>query len=260
MRTALIGFTGFVGSNVATQFEFDDFYNSKNISDIRGRSYDLVVSAGNRADSFRINNNQSDDLREVDQLADHLERASIAELVLMSTVCVYPGDTSPDENTPLSPTGLTPYGQNRLHQEKRLSSAFKTRSIRLPQLLGNGLKKGIIYDLSNNYRVEFINPHGRFQYYDIRDLWSDVSLARSSDLDALNIATPPLTSADVAQVCFDIDITQQTPDSPESEFSKMYTRDMRTAFADLWGAEGPYIMSQSAEFAMISDFVTSQSR
>ncbi|WP_166983907.1 NAD-dependent epimerase/dehydratase family protein [Paramicrobacterium fandaimingii] len=249
-----------MGSNVAAQFDFDDLYNSKNISDIRGKSYDLVVSAGNRADSFRINNNQEDDLQEVDQLADHLEKASIGELVLMSTVCVYPGNTAPNEETPLSPEGLTPYGQNRLHQEQRLSSTFKTRSIRLPQLLGNGLKKGIIYDLSNNYRVEFINPQGRFQYYDIRNLWSDISLARSNDIDALNIAPPPLTSAAVAKECFGVDIALQTPPGPESEFSKMYTKDMRTVFADLWGEDGPYIMSRSAEFSMISDFVTSQSK
>jgi hypothetical protein len=37
MATALIGYTGFIGSNLARQFDFDDFYNSKNIDDIAGK-------------------------------------------------------------------------------------------------------------------------------------------------------------------------------------------------------------------------------
>ena len=37
MKKALIGYTGFVGSNLQTQIKFDDFYNSKNIQDIKTR-------------------------------------------------------------------------------------------------------------------------------------------------------------------------------------------------------------------------------
>ena len=37
MRTALIGHTGFIGSNLARQFAFDECYNSKSIGGIRGR-------------------------------------------------------------------------------------------------------------------------------------------------------------------------------------------------------------------------------
>ena len=57
MKTALIGYTGFVGSNIAAAQDFTDCYNTRNISDIRGRSYDLVVSAATRADSHLINQN-----------------------------------------------------------------------------------------------------------------------------------------------------------------------------------------------------------
>ena len=43
MRTALIGHTGFVGSNLASSHRFDDVYNTANIAEIEGREYDLVV-------------------------------------------------------------------------------------------------------------------------------------------------------------------------------------------------------------------------
>ena len=55
MRTALIGYTGFVGGNIKSQHEFDDYYNSKNIADIEGQEYDLVVSAANHAKMWQIN-------------------------------------------------------------------------------------------------------------------------------------------------------------------------------------------------------------
>jgi hypothetical protein len=49
MPSALIGYTGFVGSNLDRQHAFDDRYNSKNINAIAGKSYDLIVCAGIQA-------------------------------------------------------------------------------------------------------------------------------------------------------------------------------------------------------------------
>ncbi len=98
-RTALIGHTGFVGGNFADAHDFTDRYNTRNISEIDGERYDLVVCAANRADSYRINQQQEQDLAEVRELADRLSRVRIGKLVITSTVCVYPGDTTPDETT-----------------------------------------------------------------------------------------------------------------------------------------------------------------
>lgn len=43
---ALIGHTGFVGSNLREQHEFDVFFNSRNIEEIKGGEFDLLVCAG----------------------------------------------------------------------------------------------------------------------------------------------------------------------------------------------------------------------
>ena len=43
---ALIGYTGFVGTALARQHDFDAFYNSKNIETIKGEHFNLVVCAG----------------------------------------------------------------------------------------------------------------------------------------------------------------------------------------------------------------------
>lgn len=255
MKTALIGYTGFVGSNIAAAQDFTDSYNTRNISDIRGRSYDLVVSAAARADSHRINQNGPADLAEIDDYIALLSDVDAAQLVLISTVCIYPGGTSPDESAPLSADDLTPYGANRLHMEQTLSERFNTLTLRLPQLYGAGLKKGIVYDLLNDYRIEFIRPDGRFQYYDLRRLWSDTELALQAGLRTLNLATPPLTSARVAAECFGIDIADQVSSGEESPFAQMYTRDMRTIHADLYGGPPGYILDEVAELDALRAFV-----
>lgn len=255
MRTALIGHTGFVGSNLAASYDFDDLFNTANIEDLRGRSYDLVVSAAARADSHRINLHGEEDRAEIDAYLDILTTVRTPKLVLVSTVCVYPGDTTPDETTPLSEDGLTPYGANRLHMERRLGESFDTLPVRLPQLYGRGLKKGIVYDLLNDYRVEFIRPDGLFQYYDLRRLWDDVQVALGASVSALNVATPPLTSAQVAREVFGRDISAQVVEGEENSFARMYTRDMRTAHADLYGGPPGYLMDAAAELAALRGFV-----
>ena len=42
---ALIGYTGFVGGNLHRQHAFDALFNSKNIEEIRGRSFARIVHA-----------------------------------------------------------------------------------------------------------------------------------------------------------------------------------------------------------------------
>lgn len=43
MKSALVGYTGFVGSNLAEQFEFTLKFNTKNIAQAFGTTPDLLV-------------------------------------------------------------------------------------------------------------------------------------------------------------------------------------------------------------------------
>ena len=45
---ALVGYTGFVGSNIYDAGDFDAFYNSKNIQEAYGTEPDLLIYAGMR--------------------------------------------------------------------------------------------------------------------------------------------------------------------------------------------------------------------
>lgn len=259
MKSALIGYTGFVGSNILRSRPFDDLYNSSNIEEFAGKEYDLVVSAANAADSYRINEHPDEDLAGIDAFAEIVSTASITKLALISTVCVYAASESSDEDTPITTDDLTPYGRNRYHLEQVLSERFDTTALRLPQLFGSGLKKGIIYDLANDYRVQYIRPQGVFQYYSLDRLWADAEVALAHELPVLNLATPPISNEKIARECFGVDISGQVPEAPESRFAQMYTRNMTTRHAGLFGRSGDYLLTEEEELGSIRSFLSAHS-
>jgi hypothetical protein len=55
MKKAIVGYTGFVGSNIYASGDFDGAYNTKNIQDAFGTCPDLLVYAGMRAEKFLAN-------------------------------------------------------------------------------------------------------------------------------------------------------------------------------------------------------------
>lgn len=147
MRTALIGYTGFVGSNIAAHQTFDDYYNSKNIQEIVGKEYDLVISSGIAAEKYLANAHPEKDLANIQAFLDTLCQVKIGQLVFISTVDVYKNPIGQDEASPMDQEDLHAYGKNRLYAEEVVRKAFPSCLIvRLPALFGRNLKKNFIYD------------------------------------------------------------------------------------------------------------------
>ena len=150
MPAALIGHTGFVGSNLDRQFTFDGRYNSSNIAEIRNKKFDLVICAGIKAEKWLANKHPEEDLRQILNLIENLKQVKAAKFVHISTVDVYENPVGVDEYTLIDPNGGHPYGRNRFHAEKMLKNVFDDiLIIRLPALFGKGLKKNFIFDLLN---------------------------------------------------------------------------------------------------------------
>lgn len=249
MRTALIGYTGFVGSNIDKQHTFDDKYNSKNIADIEGKEYDLVVSAANRAEMWRINQEPEVDRAEIEEFIAHIRKAKIGKLVLISTVGVYKNPNGANEDTPIETDGLLPYGVNRYYLGQFCQDNFDTTIVRLPGLFGDGLKKNVIYDLLHNNMVEKIHADGTYQYYNLDNIWKDISIALDNGLPLVNLATPPVSTREVARAAFDLDFTNQ----PEGVNPAFW--DMHSKYADVYGGEGNYLYTKEQELDDIKQFV-----
>ena len=145
---SLVGYTGFVGSNIAENGQFQGLYNTRNIETAFGTSPEVLIYAGLRAEKYIANKFPDEDMQKIYEAIDNIKRINPEKLVLISTIDVYDHpdrvneDDRPDENR------LLPYGKNRLFLEKWVENNFKKYCIiRLPGLFGNQIKKNFIYDL-----------------------------------------------------------------------------------------------------------------
>lgn len=150
MITSLVGYTGFVGSNIANNFKVDNLYNSKNIQEAFGTNPDLLIYSGVRAEKFLANNEPKKDLEIIKNAFDNIKKINPKHVVLISTIDVYKNPVDVDESTVIDINNLHPYGLNRYHLEELVADEFENYTIiRLPGLFGENIKKNFIYDLIN---------------------------------------------------------------------------------------------------------------
>lgn len=150
MTTALVGYTGFVGSNIYSAGRFDAVYNSKNIEDAYGTNPDLLIYAGLRAEKYLANNAPEKDMELITQAEDNITKINPKKLVLISTIDVFKNPILVDENSKIDTLDLHPYGYNRYQLELWVREKYSDALIiRLPGLFGKNIKKNFIYDYIN---------------------------------------------------------------------------------------------------------------
>lgn len=249
--TALIGHTGFVGGNLARQRPFTDHFNSRNIEEMTGRHFSLVACAAAPGVKWRANRDPRADRAAIDRLTTVLGTVTADRVVLISTVDVYPVPRGVDEASPIDETAGHPYGRHRLHLERFVGGRFETLTVRLPGLFGPGLRKNIIFDFLREQALDQVNPASTFQFYDLDRLWGDVEIALAAGLDLVNLATEPVTVAEVARHGFGREFENRS--APEEVHY-----DMQTRHADRWGISGAYLAGREAVLAGIARFVAEQ--
>jgi hypothetical protein len=239
MATALIGFTGYVGSTLLNQTSFDHLYRSTNIDEIRGREFSLLVCAGAPAAKWKANKEPDEDWANLQKLIDKLETVRAGKAILISTVDVYGRPIAVDEDTPIDEQTSEAYGRHRYRLEQFFTSHFPGASVvRLPGLFGIGLRKNFIFDLIQNPGALHLTHHeSRFQFYDMSRLWSDLGVITDSGVGLVNMSAEPVRAGDVARNCFGVDFTNVTSNPPVQY-------DMWSKHAALFGGTGHYAFSQ----------------
>lgn len=146
--TILVGYTGFVGSNLYEQYSFDKVFNSKNIKDAFGTNPDLLVYSGVPAQKFLANQNPEQDFETIKNAIENIKRINPKKIVLISTIDVYKTPINVDEDTEIIPEDLEAYGKNRYYLGAWVKDNFEDYLIvHLPGLYGRNIKKNFIYDL-----------------------------------------------------------------------------------------------------------------
>ena len=159
MKRALVGFTGFVGSNICASGHFDGLYNSKNVGEAWFSHPDLLVYAGVRSDKHYASQNPFADMAQIDIAFDNIDKIAPQKLVLISTAEVLSTTDNADETCISDIESLKKNGQayaaNRLILEERVREKFTDALIvRLPALLGKNIKKNFVYDFI--HRIPFM--------------------------------------------------------------------------------------------------------
>ncbi len=165
---ALVGYTGFVGSNLYAEGQFDQVYNSKNIEEAYGTRPDLLVYAGLRAEKYLANNAPEKDMELIRQAQKNIERIEPKKLVLISTIDVFKVPKNVDENSEIITKGLHPYGYNRYQLECLVREQHPDALIiRLPGLFGRNIKKNFIYDYI--HLIPFMLKESKFEEFSQKD-------------------------------------------------------------------------------------------
>ena len=148
MKKSLVGYTGFVGSNICSKEKFDGLYDSKNIKEAYGTNPDILVYSGVPAQKFIANKFPEKDFEVIENAIENIKKINPKQIILISTIDVYKEPKNVDEDTVIETKTLQPYGKNRYYLEQWVKENYTNYLIvHLPGLYGKNIKKNFIYDL-----------------------------------------------------------------------------------------------------------------
>jgi len=254
MGNCIIGYSGFVGSTLLRQSCFESHYRSSNIAEIDGKSFDLVVCAGAPAQKWIANRDPEADREKIDGLVTHLKSIHCKTFILISTVDVFKNPLGVDEGTNVDESGLHAYGLHRRSLEKFVEAQFPHHLIvRLPGLVGPGLRKNVIFDFLNENNIQCIDSRGVFQFYPMVNLWYDIQTALNAGLKLIHLTAEPINVSEISIKGFGKTFDKVQPNNAASY-------DMRTRHAEIFGVSGYYQYARRETIQAVRCYAQSEPR
>lgn len=270
-NSALLGHTGFVGSNLKQQVRCMDFYNSKNIAHIHGREYDTVICSAVPAEKWKANRDPEGDKLTIERLCKDLQHVKANFFICISTIDVFPTMTHANEDySPMENETHHAYGTNRLAFERFVEKEFPNHLIlRLPALFGPFMKKNYLYDLMNDNLGTWIKQNTLFQWYPLQWLWRDIQcvidfnsrVGADETLKVVNLFPEPLHTCDIVDQLFPHQKSKLSPmsEAPNARENPDYLYDLQTKYgSSVFGCSNPnYTAMKEDVFAEMKSFVES---
>jgi hypothetical protein len=254
MENCLIGYTGFIGSTLFKQVTFDQYYRSSNIHEIKNREFDFVVCAGVAAKKWIANREPVEDWKKIDCLIDCLQTIKCRKFILISSVDVFKEPINVDESSPVDESGIHAYGFHRRLLEKFIQKNFLNHLIvRLPGLVGPGLRKNVIFDFLNSNNLHSIESRGIFQFYPMVNLWHDIQIALEAGLSLIHLTAEPISVSDASLLGFGRPFNNQLQANPPIRY------DMQTEYAHILGSSGRYQYNARETIQAIRAYAQSES-
>jgi nucleoside-diphosphate-sugar epimerase len=236
--STIIGGSGFIGNNIQRLLSKLDFrfnvLNSKSIeTEFRRIDSRTVFIAAPSAVKWWANLHPLEDLEQVERLINNLRFVDAQNVILLSTIDVIRDGMNSDESTLDFQTDQA-YGSNRRHLELACFDLFpKLHIVRLPALVGEGLKKNVFFDLMHSNQLEKIDFRGEYQWYVLDRLISDLYLVLKNNLNVVNLVSEPISTFQLVQEVFPDRLEQiLSNDFEPGIFQPKYN--IKSQFADLW--------------------------
>ena len=248
--SAIVGYSGFVGSNLLPFYKFDYFYNSSNFHEAMNKEYDTLFFCGVPAVKWYANKYPEEDFYTLKNIKSILKTIKVNKIVLISTIDVYEYINSQEnEDYDCDIFNNHTYGRNRYLFEQFIKNTFPHyHIIRLPALFGKGLKKNIIYDLIHNNNIENIEKNTMFQWYDLNWLKHDIDIVISNQIPICNLFTEPLETISILQL-FDYSFNSYKTQST-------MTYNLNTKYSDLFDSTVKgYIRDKKTVLTSIQEYL-----
>ena len=251
MKNAIVGYTGFVGSNLLQFYKFDFFYNSSNFCEAKDKCFDTLFFCGVPAVKWKANKYPQEDVDVIENIKNILKTIKVNKIILISTIDVYENvDLGNDEDYDCDYVINHPYGRNRYMFEYFIREKFDNYNIiRLPALFGKGLKKNIIYDLINNNQIENIPINSSFQWYNLEWLKTDIDTIVKNKIQVCNLFTEPLDSSEI------INLFKYKNDELKNNEKKLFYN-CKTKYASMFNSSvNGYIRDKNIVIECIKQFI-----
>ena len=249
----LIGHSGYVGQTLLRQRSFDRRYRSTDIASIRGESFELLVVSGAPAAKWVADRDPAADLARLEGLASHLDEVAARRVILVSTVDVFADSRGADEEADPTLAPTSAYGRNRLWLEGRVRRRFPSALVvRLPGLVGPGLRKNAIFDLRNDNNLATIDSRSVYQFYPMVNFWHDLQTALAAGLSLVHLTAAPVSVEEVARDGFGRDFRNTV----EGRVPASY--DFKSRHAALFGGRGAYQYDRRESLIAIRAYAQSE--
>lgn len=240
MKTGLVGYTGFVGGYLREIFPDASLYNSSNISEIAGENFDLLLISAMPAEKWKANKFPDEDKENLESLKAALTKVKADRVLLISTVDVFEEPTNVLEtDVPVSSVRQA-YGINRRNFEEFIETNFpQPWIVRLPGLVGKGLKKNVIFDIKHGKPTSGVPINSIFQFYPMSWLERDLKIVLKLEPGYFHFAVEPIS---MLEICKEFGLNQASF-AVQSSSAPVYN--FKTKNAEAWEKSGQYLLDKN---------------
>lgn len=261
---ALVGYTGFVGSNIYVRASnrIEGVYDTQNVEKAYGLEPDVLVFAALRSDKQLAQRAPYEDYEQVLEAQRNIKKINPAKLVLISTTDVYKNPVGVDEENSVfavgsdkaDKVGVMPYCLNRYYFEEWARKNYPDLLImRLARPYGLNMKNNFLKDFTDESVMKQIDSKSKYQLYPLSRIWEDIQTALVEKLPIVNMTSEPVSAEEIYH-CL---TGKHWKSASEKEASKkmLTTEDVMTIHANKFGGSGNYICSKSEILGSIKQFV-----